>query len=323
MTGFEEYGDLQGVGFTGAPDAVPPEEEFFKSVYIAGVTRKNHINVEEIAGKLQIRGLEYNVEEVNMVITHTKEILVREAAKGTRDLYSCFSFKDGAPPWHGTTQIADGRQRPCPPTSPERAVNDFCKLCKGQILVAGIYCKADGSPVTDPEGKPVFIFLRGRGVKYGNISQYLGDMFKEDLAPIFEPVTEQSQAFEKAVVNNKRFVTKVGIGIYTTQSYGDKNVFTLEKGPQMDKDSVMNILKVSKQTLEKFNEKFDWAKRRQAAVPQPAQGVLPMDATDPPFGDDKEQPAQEAATQEQPASEPVKEQPKEGAKTFSFDNIEF
>lgn len=319
MSGFEEYGELQGVGFTGAPDAVPPEEEFFKSVYIAGVTRKNHINVEEIAGKIQIRGLEYNLEEVNMVITHTKEILVREAAKGTRDLYSCFSFKDGNPPWYGTTTIADGRPRPCPSTSPERAVNDFCKLCKGQILVSGIYCKADGTPVTDGEGKPVFIFLRGKGVKYGNISNYLNERFKEELPPIFEPVTEQSQKFEKQVVNNKRFVTKVGIGIYTTKSYGDKNVFTLEKGPQMDNQSVMNILKVSKQTVDKFNEKFDWSRRQQVSQPKPAEGVLQMDSTDPPFGDDQEQPTQEATS-----PEPVAEQPKEEvAKTFSFDKIEF
>lgn len=318
MSGYEEYGDLQGVGFTGAPESVPPEEEFFKSVYVAGVTRKNHINVEEVAGKLQVRGLEYNLEEVNMVITHTKEILVREAAQGTRDLYSCFSFKDGAPPWNGTSKLEDGRNRPCPNTSAERAVVEFCAPCRGQILVAGIYCKSDGSPVTDAEGKPVFIFLRGKGTKYGNISGYLGDMFKLDLAPVFEPVTEQSQAFEKAVVNNKRFVTRVKVG-QTPTRYGDKNVFTLEKGPEMDKDSVMNILKVSKQTLEKFNEKFDWSQRRQAAQPKPADGILPMEEEP---KDETTQPAQEAAT---PAAKtPVEEtKPQESAKTFSFDKIEF
>jgi hypothetical protein len=137
-------------------------------------------------------------------------------------------------------------------------------------------------------------------------------MFKLDLPPIFEPVTEQSNAFEKEVVNNKRFVTRVQVGKATTQ-YGEKNVFTLERGPQMDKDSVMNILKVSKQTLEKFNEKFDWSTRRQASQPKPADGILPMEE------EPKDQTAATPATKI-PAEE-TKSQ--ESAKTFSFDKIEF
>ena len=318
---FEDYGELQGVGFQGAPDSVPPEEEFLKSVYIAGVTRKNHINVEEQAGKLQIRGLEYNVEKVHMVITHTKEILVREPEKGTRAMFSCFSYKDGAPPWHGTSKLADDRPRPCPQTSAERAVNEFCSPCRGQILVAGIYCKEDGSPVTDSEGKPVFVFLRGKGTKYGNISAYLGEMFKLELPPIFEPVTEQSTAFEKAVVNNKRYVTQVTVGQQDTR-YGPKNVFVLDKGTEIAKESVMNILKVSKQTLEKFNEKFDWSRRAQA-TPPPADGVLPMDA-DPEPQDQTTDPEPQPEASAQPAEEPKKDDAEEAAKkTFSFDNIEF
>jgi hypothetical protein len=309
---FEEYGELAGVGFKGAPESVPPEEEFFKSVYIAGITRKNHINVEEQAGKLQIRGLQYNLDKVHMVITHTKEILVREADKGTRALYSCFSFKDGQPPWYGTTKLPDDRPRPCPATSAERAVNDFCAPCRGQILVAGICCKEDGTPITDGAGKPVFVFVRGKGTKYGNISAYLGEMFKLDLPPIFEPVTEQSQAFEKAVVNNKRFVTTISVGQADTR-YGSKNVFVLTKGVEIAKESVLNILKVSKQTLEKFNEKFDWSKRVQAASAPPADGILSMDP-EPKNEDSPKDP--------EPTQQPKKDE-SAAQKTFSFDNIEF
>jgi hypothetical protein len=316
MSGFEEYGDLQGVGFEGQSEAVPPEEEFFKSVYIAGITRVNHINVEEVAGKLQIRGLEYNKDEVNMIITHTKAILVRVPNKGTRDLYSCFSYKEGMP-WIGTTKLEDGRDRPCPQTSAERSVNDYCSLCKAQILVGGIYCKSDGTPITDgPEGKPVFIFLRGKGTKYGNISNYLDDMYKLDFPPIFEPVTEQSQAFEKAVVNNKRHVTKITITTTSTR-YGDKNVFALEKGPAMDNKSVMNVLSVSKQTLEKFNEKFNWSRKQKATPTPPAEGVLSMDVDDKPVDTP---PVTEQKVAEQPAEKPVEDK---SAQTFSFDKIEF
>jgi len=320
MSGFEEYGDLQGVGFQGQSESVPPEEEFFKSIYIAGITRKNHINIEEVAGKLQIRGLQYNVDEVNMVITHTKPILVREPEKGTRDLYSCFSYKNGAPPWHGTTKLQDGRDRPCPATAPERAVNDFCAPCKAQIIVAGICCKTNGSPVVDTEGKPVFIFLRGKGVKYGNISGYLDEMYKLELSPIFEPVTTQSQEFEKQVVNNKRHVTRITIGQSNTR-YGDKNVFVLEKGPALDKESVMNILKVTKQTLEKFNEKFDWSRKRQAVAP-PVDGVLTMDAP-PPVSDTPPTQTQPQTTQKQFTQPPVQKEEDTSDKSFSFDKISF
>jgi len=316
MAGFEEYGDLQGVGFEGQSESVPPEDEFFKSVYIAGITRMNHINVEEEAGKLQIRGLEYNKDEVHMIITHTKAVLVREPNKGTRDLYSCFSYKDGGLPWHGTTKLEDGRDRPCPQTSAERAVVEFCSTCKAQILVGGIYCKPDGTPITDTDGKPVFIFLRGKGTKYGNISGYLDDMFRLDLPPIFEPVTEQSQSFEKAVVNNKRHVTKITITTTSTR-YGDKNVFALEKGPIMDKNSVMNILDVSKKTMEKFNEKFDWSRKRKATPTPPAEGVLSMDVEPPPVD---AEPITEQKVVEQPVEKPAETNT---AQTFSFDKIEF
>ena len=67
---FEEYSDLSGTGFQGGGgDVTPPEEEFFHSVYIAGKTRKNHINVEEQGGKFQVRGVQYYLDEVHMVIS--------------------------------------------------------------------------------------------------------------------------------------------------------------------------------------------------------------------------------------------------------------
>ena len=310
---YKEYGELEGVGFKGAPDSVPPEEEFFKSIYVAGVTRKNHINITEEAGKLQIRGLEYNKDIVYMVITHTKEILVRAPEKGAKGMFSCFSFKEGQAPWYGTTKLPDDRPRPCPPTSAERAIDNYCSSCKGQIIVGGICCKADGSPITDAEGKPMFVFLRGRGMKYGNISKYLSDMFKLDLPPIFEPVTDQRKAFEQAVVNNKRFVTEIIVGIAPSK-YGDKNVFVLNKGTQIANESVLNILKVSKQTLDKFNEKFDWSKRVQTAAPV-ADGVLPMD--EPPKD------ATEDVTTETNTEVTPEKKEEASSQTFSFDNIEF
>jgi hypothetical protein len=314
---YEDYQDLMGTGHE-SREPVKPEDEFFHSVYIAGTTRKNHINVEELAGKFQIRGVQYNLSEVNMIITHTKDLLLKTITQNRKESIDCFSFKPGAPPWYGTSRLADGTQRPCPTTSAERAVNDFCNTCKAQILVAGIYCNPDGSPILTDEKKPIFIFIRGKGMKYMGVSNYLGDLFKlEDLTPIFTPVTEESKRFEKAVVNNKRFVTNITKG-QESSNYGMKDVFVLKTGVELPKDAVMKILEVSKNTLKKFNEKFDWSLRATAAqtatgygTPQTGEGQLKMDSSNSQEDQQKEVSKQEDKKEEKPPQ------------VFSFDDVNF
>lgn len=282
MEAYEDYADLGSTGFQGGGgDQIPPEEEFFHSVYIAASNRKNHINIVEQSGKFQVRGVQYNLDEVNMVITHTKEILAKITTNKGRDNIECFSFKDSTPPWNGTSKLENGEQRVCPQTSAERAVNDFCSLCRSQILVAGIYCKPDGTPILTEEKKPIFIFIRGKGMRYSNVSDYLGKLYnEEELTPIFEPVTEQSIAFEKAVVNNKRFVTNI-TGDIEKSSYGnDVNIFVLKRGSALDIKTVKSVLNLSKQTISHFNEKFDWSKKTRIAgygSTQRPEGVLPVD----------------------------------------------
>lgn len=307
----EEYADLASTGFTGGTggDKKAPEEEFFHSVYVAGKTRKNHIDVEEVGGKFQIRGVQYNLDEVHMIITHTKEILANvKSEKGKGETTVCFSFKDGAPPWYGTTKLSDGSPRPCPSTSAERAVNDFCNPCRAQIIVAGIYCKPDGTPILTEENKPIFVFLRGKGMRYSNVSNYLNDCYQEDLDPIFTPVTDQSKEFEKSIVNNKRFVTKITKDYQTSSFGGNVAIFVLDKGSKLENDSVLSILKLSKQTLTHFNEKFDWSKKKQAVsgYGAPPEGVL---STAP----DAEPDAPEEKAAEAGAS----------GKKFSFDDVNF
>jgi len=315
---------LMGTGHE-SREPVKPEDEFFHSVYIAGTTRKNHINVEELAGKFQIRGVQYNLDEVNMIITHTKDILAKIVTQNRRDSIECFSFKPGAPPWYGTSKLPDQSPRPCPQTSAERAVNDYCNVCKAQILVAGIYCNPDGSPVLTEENKPIFVFIRGKGMKYKGVSDYLGDCFKMELAPIFDPPTEESMKFEKAVVNNKRFVTNITKG-QASSNYGMQDVFILKTAAELPKDAVMKILEVSKNTLEKFNEKFDWSAKSAAASAatgyggtpeQTGEGQMKMDT---PAGD--QTPAESAPAQQTPSEEPAKE-PEKPAQVFSFDDVNF
>jgi len=317
---FENYADLATTGHE-SKEPVKPEDEFFHSVYISGQTRKNHLSINEEQGKFQIRGVEYNKDEVNMIITHTKDILAKIVSKNGRDNIECTSFKPGAPPWYGTTRLQDGSPRSCPQTSAERAVNDFCNPCRAQIVVAGIYCNPDGSPILSEENKPVFLFIRGKGMKYSNVSNYLGDLFKMDLSPLFTPVTEQSQTFEKKVVNNKRFVTRITKGI-APSSYGDKDVFELATGAELPHDVVLKILDASKKTLEKFNDKFDWSKGAvatgysQSTEPQ-AEGVLTLDDPEPDETAKEAQPAAQPAAADQGKAE---DKPKQ---VFSFDDVSF
>jgi hypothetical protein len=314
---FEEFKDLSGVGFQGgggSSEPTPPEDEFFHSLYIAGKTRKNHINIEEKAGQLQIRGVQYNLDEVHMIITHVKDILAKiKTEKGKGDTVECFSFKEGSSPWYGTSTLPNGNKRPCPLTSAERALNTFCNICKSQIIVGGIFCNEDGSPILTDEKKPIFIFLRAKGMRYSNVSEYLNDRYNDDLDPIFTPVTEQTKMFEKQVVNNKRFVVKITKGTATSSYGNDVNVFELEKGEELPKNVVMKILSMAKETMPKFIEKFDWSKSKKKtsitngygaptenveAIGQPIDGV-----------------ETETTEEEQPK--------KESAKKFSFDDIEF
>lgn len=311
MTSVDEYAGLEGTGYQGGAEKIPPEEEFFHSVYIAGQLRKNHVGIEEIPGKFQVRGVQYNLDEVNLVITHTKEILAKIKTVQNKDTTECFSFKEGAPPWFGTSKLSNGSPRQCPQTSSERAVNDFCNPCRAQIIVAGIFCDANGRPILTEEKKPIFIFIRGKGMRYSNVSEYLNNLFKEDLDPIFTPVTEQSKAFEKSVVNNKRFVTKIKRDTAKSSFGSNVNIFVLERGPKLPNDAVLKILKISKENVVKFNEKFDWSKSKGGNVTlstQPVQGILPVD---------------ESAPAETPAAEAPVQTEKKPDKTFSFDDIQF
>jgi hypothetical protein len=311
---FEDYADLETTGHE-SKEPVKPEDEFFHSVYISGQSRKNHLGIVEEQGKFQVRGVEYNLNQVNMIITHTKDILAKIVTTVGRDNIECFSFKEGSAPWYGTTRSPDGNPRPCPQTSAERAVTDFCNPCRAQIIVAGVYCNSDGGPLLSEEKKPIFLFLRGKGMKYLNISNYLGDLFKMDLSPIFEPVTDQSQLFEKKVVNNKRFVTQITKGTADSR-FGVKDVFELKPGADLPKDVVLQILNASKKTIEKFNDKFDWSKGTAATgydqnTEPKTEGILTLD--DPP-------PETPTETQPDKTAKDEEDKPKQ---VFSFDDVSF
>jgi hypothetical protein len=260
MEDFTSYGELADVGFE-SKQQIRPEDEFFHSIYISGHTRPNHINIIEESGKFQIRGVEYNKTEIYFIITHVKRVLAKFRMENKKEKLDCFSFLNVNLPWKGTS----GNN--CGANSAERASISYCKDCRSQLIVTGIYCDKNGKPITlNEEGKPTFIFLRGKGTKYGLVSDYLGELSrKEGLEPIFTPPTEESLKFERMSVNNKRFVTKITMTEVPTD-HGPKKAFKLEEGSPLSKESVLNILKLSKKTIEKFNEKFDWSRTNNSST---------------------------------------------------------
>lgn len=305
---FSEYSELANEGGYDVKPPTSPEDEFFKAVYISGQRRKNHIGEDENPGKLQIRGLRSNLDEINMIITHVKTVLAKTSrTPDNKEKLECFSYQNGNPPWKSTTSNVCGKN------AAERASNPFCNSCRSQLIITGIYLDENTNKPFLVNGKPVFIFIRGKGVKYGNVANYLTEMARrDDLEPIVTPVTEESKKFEKAHVNNKRFVTKITVGKQST-NFGMKDVFELNAGAPLSVETVKTILNKSKETIDKFKEKFDWSKTGSGSsdyshTSKPAEESQKFD-----FGSN-------ATNQEKP-----KEEPKTETKTqdFTFDDIQF
>ena len=329
MSNFEDYAGLYSTGHE-SREPTKPEDEFFHSIYIAGQQRSNHLNIVEEVGKLQIRGVEYNKDVIHFIITHTKQILCKTTRnpQTNRDNLDCFCYQEGQPPWYGTSKMPDGQPRMCGINSQERAANEFCNTCRAQMIVAGLYCDEKGTPYTNNEGKPTLVFLRGKGMKYSGVAEYLNEMSKLELDPLFTPPTEESKRFEKSVVNNKRFVTKVSV-TEASSNFGMKKVFKLEQGTQLPNQSVMSILKVAKETLEKFNEKMDWSQRASASgYGAPAGTQIPdtQTNTQPNLGAGQQtiQPQQSPPPAEGQTTQATADNTQQQAESpFSFDDLKF
>jgi hypothetical protein len=251
MNNNNEYDGLMDTGYL-PPKEVSPEEEFFHSIYISGISRKNHIGIVENIGKIQIRGIQYNLDEVYFIITHVKPVLVKKEKINDKERITCFSYQNTKP-----CKGKDGRI--CPSNREDRDSIPSCKGCRGEIILAGILCEKIGKPIII-DGKPVFVFIRGKGIKSPNIYSYLEKITKMEIEP---PIFPDNPTLEKMVAKNKRHVTKVTTST-SDSKHGIKNVFMLDIGQRLDDAYVREVLKIQKKTLPQFNEKFDWSNNIQS-----------------------------------------------------------
>lgn len=288
-----EYNDLLNTGYA-PPDDKSPEEEFFHSVYISGVMRKNHIGVIEEVGKLQIRGIQYNLNEVNLIITHVKPVLAKKEKINNKVRMICFSYQN-TKPWRGK----EGRI--CPTSRDDRDSTPVCQGCRGEIIVSGILSDTNGKPLVN-DGKPIFVFIRGKGIKSPNVYEYLDKIAKMEIEP---PIFPDNPTLEKMVAKNKRHVTKVTVTT-TNSQHGIKTVFGLDTGIRLKDEFVMEVLKIQKKTLQQFNDKFDWS------------GNMQSDSSNDSASDYSSESTQEQSQpQEQSPSEP------QSGENFSFDDVKF
>lgn len=284
-----EYDDLLDTGYA-PPDDKSPEEEFFHSVYISGINRKNHIGIIEEIGKIQIRGVQYNLDEVNFIITHVKPVLVKKEKINDKVRMTCFSYQN-TKPWKGK----EGRI--CPTNRDDRDSISDCKGCRGEIIVSGILSDANGKPLVN-DGKPIFVFIRGKGIKSPNVYEYLDKIIKMEIEP---PIFPNNPTLEKMVAKNKRHVTKITVTT-TNSQHGIKTVFGLDVGIKLKEEFVYEILKIQKKTLQQFNNKFDWSDMK---------SNLSNDSI-----------SDYTSTPEQPR-EQTKEKTQTNSENFSFDDITF
>lgn len=306
---FSEYSELVGEGGFDVKTPVSPENEFFHAAYISGQSRQNHIGEMEIPGKLQIRGVRSNLDEIKFVITHIKQMLVNNNRVNNRDNLVCFSYQQGNPPWKGTSGNICGKN------AADRAANPFCNKCRSQLVVAGFLLDENTGKPFLIDGKETYIFIRAKGVKYGNVANYLSELAKrDDLEPIVTPVTDESRKFEKSQVNHKRFVTVVKVGKENT-NFGMKDVFVMEPGANLSVSAVKNTLNKAKETMEKFKEKFDWSRGKIGGGANYAEPAKVDDSQKFDFGS---QPTAAPSTTQEP--------PKPTTQTsqgFSFEDVDF
>jgi len=243
-----DYAELMstGIGTNNAP--VAPEDQFFHSIYIPGLQREeNHAGILEQPGKIQIYGVQYNLDEANFIMMHTKQILVK------RDIerkISCFSFLEGRFP-KGTSGNT------CPRSREERDGVDFCKDCRTELIMSGLYCNPDGTPIKKEDGSPIFVFLRGAGIKCGQMYEFLEKLKNLELDPLMFP---DNPAMEISLINNKRYVTNIKPGRTKLKRTGNiVNIFNLDLGTQLTSESVKTVLDLQKETLAEFKNKFDYS----------------------------------------------------------------
>jgi len=312
------------------------DTSIFKSVYITGTSRRiEGTNEVEQIGKLQVHDTNIrNQDEICMIPMFAKRKLVKVRMDGMKEIVECFSYMKGEPPYKGTSG------RTCPNTSAQRDATVDCKGCRQRIILAGLLVTPEGKPIKDKDGEPIFVFLRGKGIKFMEIADYISECAKlpeSKLPSIREEVLKvkpnliikTKPEYEKPMLNFRRFICHVGVQQVET-NFGTRYIYKLTRGKPLPTKVVIDLLLKTEELSEIFDAKFDLSLQQtyvdyeeDLTEAPPKFKEAPADQSTP-FETEPQKPSQpETQTPSQPSSQPSSqpvqqpEQPKEEEDLFS------
>ena len=121
-------------------------------------------------------------------------------------------------------------------------------------------CDKNGKPLVTDDKKPIILFVRGSGVKYTNVSDYLYKLATMDMEPFFPDSNPDKIEFEKNNINQMRVVTKITKGT-TDTIHGTKTIFEFDiENEDVSEKLVNRLMAYNSEMVVEFDEKFDWSK---------------------------------------------------------------
>jgi len=281
--------DREGVMSGERKESTPAKDELFHSLYISGTTREDNDGpTGEMrrlkAEHLQVRGTDLiNMDDCYVQFFYKRMILSKEYAGANpkfKKYTECFSWRDydANGIMHGTS----GNE--CGKNSDARKCNPYCQTCKAQVILCGFMCEANGAPMKDTKGNLIHFFIRARGIRIGNVMQYIFDC--QELPVPFISQDESKSDFEKSYSNLFRRVVKISTEAVTgTGANGipwSHLVYKLTPVCENDSATTMKLLQYGHTMVEKIETKFNqtkmvkdwWEKYNNTAPTQAATGGI-------------------------------------------------
>jgi len=247
-------------------DEIAWEDEMFHAIYISGKTRyEEKIEKKLHADFIQIRGVDYNLEECYMLPYYYRIVYANNVPAGNFKVNKCFSFDDYTE--DGSKKISTSGF-PCPATRSFRNEIRWCSTCRSIVYIIGFLCDENGQNILDSNKKPINVFIKGKGSSYGDISSYTYECKNIDVEPLFDDKSEESLAEEQNYFNIFRRVLK--IEMEEKETYKDKNTpanapdtrtgLKLTGGLVIDKSIVERLISYSMKIEKDIRGKFDLSK---------------------------------------------------------------
>jgi len=243
-------------------DDVAWEDEFFHSVYVLSKAREEKkIGKKLFGGTLQIRGVDYNLEEVYMLPYFKRVTMGKETQVNNSKYKVCFTYADFDV--EGNQISTSGFH--CYPTRSMRDEVQWCANCRSRIIVVGFLCNANGEYILDDNKKPINIFISGTGSKFGDISEYYFETKNLPVPFLFDEPTDESNAQEQNYFNMFRRIIKITPterdvykGPNTPPGTPDTRIgYKLEAAGDIDKALIEKLMDYAVKIDTELRDKFD------------------------------------------------------------------